>query len=230
MMKRLIKPALHIAAKDLYSEWKTKQTVTTMLIFSALVIVTFSFAFDPSNRLLDALIPGMIWLITIFAAILGLNRSFVSEQSDDHIHGYIIAPIDPASVFLGKFIANFIFVLIVQIVTIPLLFLLFDFRVVTLESIPYLIGVILLGTFGFVCAGTLLAALAAHSKSSEMLLPILLFPLATPVLIAGVQATRIVLLDFTALESAVSWMQLMTVYDIIFFVGGLILFEYVLEV
>lgn len=230
MIKRFLKPALAIAAKDIYSEWKTKQIVTTMLIFSALVIVTFSFAFDPSNDLLNALIPGMIWVITVFAAILGLNRSFVSEQTDDHIHGFIVAPIDPASVFLGKFLANFIFVLIVQIISIPLLFILFDFRVLTLQTIPYLIGVILLGTFGFICAGTLLAALSANSKSSEMLLPILLFPLATPIIIASVQATRIVLLDFDSLQNAVSWMQLATVYDLIFFVAGIILFEYILEV
>lgn len=230
MIKRLLMPALYIAGKDIYSEWKTKQTVTTMLVFSALVIVTFSFAFDPSNQIVSTLIPGMIWIITIFASILGLNKSFVIEQVDDRIHGFIIAPIDPASVFLGKFIANFVFVLIVQVISIPLLFVLFDFNTLVIESVPYLIGIILLGTFGFICAGTLFAALAANSRSSEMLLPILLFPLATPVLIAAIQATKIVLLDLENLSSAISWMQLITVYDIVFFVGGLILFEYILEV
>lgn len=230
MIKRLLKPALYIAGKDIYSEWKTKQTVTTMLIFSALVIVTFSFAFDPSNESVNTLIPGMIWIITIFASILGLNRSFVTEQMDDRIYGYIVAPIDPASVFLGKFMANLFFVLIVQVVSIPLLFLLFDMRIATSKSIPFLIGVLLLGTFGFICAGTLLAALAANSKSSEMLLPILLFPLSTPVLIASVQATKIVLLDYENINNAIAWMRLTSVYDIIIFVSGLILFEYILEV
>lgn len=230
MIKRLIMPALYIAGKDIYAEWKTKQTVATMLIFSALVIVTFSFAFDPSNESVNTLIPGMIWIITVFASILGLNKSFVTEQIDDRIYGYIVAPIDPASVFLGKFIANFFFVLVVQAISIPLLFLLFDMRIPSMKSIPLLMGVLLLGTFGFICAGTFLAALAANSRSSEMLLPILLFPLSTPVLIAAVQATRIVLLDLEKLSSAISWMQLMSVYNIIFFVGGLILFEYILEV
>lgn len=204
--------------------------MSTMLIFSALVIVVFSFAFDPSNQAVSALIPGMIWIITVFAAILGLNRSFTAEQRNDHIHGFIVAPIDPSSVFLGKFIANFIFVLAVQLAAIPLLFLLFDFRVLTIESIFYLAAIILLGTFGFVTTGTFLAAMSANSKSSEMLLPILLFPLATPVLIAAVQATRIVLLDLEKLSSAYSWMQLMAVYDLIFFAAGIILFEYILEV
>lgn len=229
-MKHLLMPALAIAGKDLYSEWKTKQVVTTMLIFSSLIIVTFSFAFDPSNQSVRALIPGMIWIITIFAAILGLNRSFTSEQSSDHIHGFVVAPIDASSVFLGKFIANFIFVLVVQLIAVPLLFLLFDFRVLTIDSIFYLVGIIFLGTFGFVSVGTFLAALSANSKSSEMLLPILLLPIATPVIIAAVQATRIVLIDLEKWSSAMSWMQLMVAYDIIFFVAGLLLFEYVLEV
>ncbi|MDQ0257791.1 heme exporter protein B [Evansella vedderi] len=229
-MKNLLLPALVIAGKDLYSEWKTRQIVTTMLIFSSLIIVTFSFAFDPSNQSVRVLIPGMIWIITIFAAILGLNRSFTTEQSNDHIHAFVVAPIDASSVFLGKFIANFIFVLIVQIIAIPLLFLLFDFRVLTIESIFYLVGIIFLGTFGFVSVGTFLAALSSNSKSSEMLLPILLLPLATPVVIAAVQATRIVLIDLEKLSSAMSWMQLMIAYDLIFFVAGLLLFEYVLEV
>ncbi|SDZ67141.1 heme exporter protein B [Evansella caseinilytica] len=229
-MKRILMPALAIAGKDLYSEWKTKQVVTTMLIFSGLVIVTFSFAFDPSNQAVRALIPGMIWMITIFAGILGLNRSFVSEQRNDHIHGFIVAPIDPASIFLGKFIANFVFVAAVQMIAIPLLFVLFDFRALTGASILYLTGVVFLGTFGFITVGTFLAALSANSKSSEMLLPILLLPIATPIIIAAVQATKIVLIDLEAISGAMSWMQLIFVYDLLFFVAGLILFEYVLEV
>src|SRR5690625_5411891 len=109
MIKRLLKPALYIAGKDIYSEWKTKQTVTTMLIFSALVIVTFSFAFDPSNESVNTLIPGMIWIITIFASILGLNRFFLTEQMDDSIFGYFVDIIDPASVLLVSFLIYFFY-------------------------------------------------------------------------------------------------------------------------
>ncbi|UCZ52496.1 heme exporter protein CcmB [Bacillus shivajii] len=229
-MKHLLKPALAIAGKDLYSEWKTKQVLTTMLIFSGLVIVTFSFAFDPSNQAVQVLVPGMVWVITIFSGILGLNRSFLSEQKNDNIHGFIVAPIDPSSVFLGKLLANFVLVLIVQLVSVPMLFILFDFRVLDSTSIVYLSLILVLGAFGFISIGTLLAALSAHSKSSEMLLPILLFPLVTPVIIAAVQATSIVLSDLDGLSNAFSWMQLMAAYNLIFFVVGFILFEHVLEV
>ncbi|WP_017755881.1 heme exporter protein CcmB [Calidifontibacillus oryziterrae] len=224
----LFKAALVITYKDLYSEWKTKQIISTMLIFSALVIVTFSFAFDPANNTVKAVIPGMIWVITIFSGILGLNRSFLSEQGNDSMNGLIVAPIDPSSVYLGKFLANFVLVLLVQIVSIPLLFILFDFKMV--GNIGLLITVVLLGTFGFISVGTFLGALSANSKSSEMLLPIILFPVVSPVVIGAVQATKIILINFENIASAYSWMKLMTAYDLVFFVICFILFEYVLEV
>lgn len=230
MMKYLIKPALAIAWKDIYFEWKTKQHILTMLIFSGLIIVMFSFAFDPSNAAVQALVPGMIWVITIFAGILGLNSSFTTEKQDDRIYGFIIAPIDPSSVYIGKFLANYLFVLATQLISIPLLFILFDFPVTDITRLCYFIIILFLGTFGFIAVGTLLAALASHAKSSEMLLPVLLFPLVAPVMIAAVQATKIVLIDLHELGAAMSWIQLIVVYDVVFFVIGFILFEYVLEV
>jgi heme exporter protein B len=227
-MNNLFKAAFIIAGKDLYSEWKTRQVVTTMLVFSGLVIVTFSFAFDPSNNAVKAIIPGLIWVITIFSAILGLNRSFQSETKNDNLYGMIVSPTDPSSIYLGKVIANFVLVLIVQLISIPVLFLLFDFRF--LGNLPLFLGVVLLGTFGFISVGTFLAGLASNSRSSEMLLPILLFPLVSPIIIAAVQATRILLVDLEQIASAISWMQLMGAYNLIFFVLCFILFEYVLEV
>ncbi|KEF39361.1 ABC-type transport system involved in cytochrome c biogenesis, permease component [Schinkia azotoformans MEV2011] len=227
-MGKILKTALVITSKDLYSEWKTKQIISTMLIFSALVIVTFSFAFDPANNTVKAVIPGMIWVITIFSGILGLNRSFLGEQANDSLNGLIVAPVDPSSVYLGKFLSNFLLVILVQIVAVPLLFILFDFKI--LGHISLLIIVLLLGTFGFISVGTFLAALSANSKSSEMLLPIILFPVVSPVLIGAVQATKIILINFENIASAFSWMKLMAAYDLVFFVICFILFEYVLEV
>ncbi len=227
-MNNLFKAAFIIAGKDLYSEWKTKQVVTTMLIFSGLVIVTFSFAFDPSNNAVRAIIPGLIWVITIFASLLGLNRSFLSETKNDNLYGMIVSPTDPSSIYLGKVMANFIFVLIVQLISIPVLFILFNFRF--LGHLPLFICVVLIGTFGFISVGTFLAGLSANSRSSEMLLPIILFPIVSPIIIAAVQATRILLVDVEQIASAISWMQLMGAYNVIFFVLCFILFEYVLEV
>jgi heme exporter protein B len=132
------------------------------------------------------------------------------------------------SIYLGKFLANFTMMLIVELVSIPFLFLLFDFKF--MGSLPYFILVIFLGSFGFIAIGTFLAALAANSKSSEMLLPLLLFPITTPILIGVVQATRIILTNMEKFSSALAWIQLVTAYDVIFFVVCFLLIDYVLEV
>lgn len=227
-MKALIRPAVAIFQKDLMMELKSKQMVTTMLIFAGLVIVSFSFAFDPTNEIVQALVPGMIWVITIFAGVLGLNRSFMMEKQNDQLHGMIAAPVDPAGIFLGKFFANLVFVLLVQAVAIPILFLLFDFSALTWANSGWFLLIVVTGTFGFIAAGTLLAALSSHAKSSEMLLPVLLFPLVMPVLIAGVQAIRLLFTE--GVDPAMSWIQLLLVYDVIFFFAGFVLFDYVLEV
>jgi heme exporter protein B len=224
----LFSQALLLAKKDLLSELKTKQILVTQIIFAALVIVVFSFAFDPSNNTTKAVIPGVIWVIIVFAGILGLNRSFISEQRNDTMQGLLVAPMEAASIFLGKFFANMTMILIVEIVSIPFLFLLFDFKMS--GSIGYFILVIFVGSFGFVSIGTFLAALAANSKSSEMLLPLLLFPITSPILIGVTQATRIILSDMSKLSSAMSWTQMVTAYDVIFFVVSFLLIDYVLEV
>ncbi|MEH7084724.1 heme exporter protein CcmB [Neobacillus drentensis] len=224
----LLRTALLLAKKDLYSELKTKQIMVTQIIFAGLVIVVFSFAFDPANNTTKAVIPGVIWVIIVFAGILGLNRSFISEQRNDTMQGLLVAPMEAASIYLGKFLANFTMMLIVELVSIPFLFLLFDFKFY--GSIPYFILVVFLGSFGFISIGTFLAALAANSKSSEMLLPLLLFPITTPILIGVVQATRIILTNMEKFSSAVAWIQLVTAYDVIFFVVCFILIDYVLEV
>ncbi|EKN69864.1 cytochrome c-type biogenesis protein CcmB [Neobacillus bataviensis LMG 21833] len=224
----LFRTALFLAKKDLYSELKTKQILTTQIIFAGLVIVVFSFAFDPANNTTKAVIPGVIWVIIVFAGILGLNRSFISEQRNDTIQGLLVAPMEAASIYLGKFLANFAMMLVVELVSIPFLFLLFDFKF--LGSFPYFILTVFLGSFGFIAIGTFLAALAANSKSSEMLLPLLLFPITTPILIGVVQATKIILTNMEKLSSALAWIQLVTAYDVIFFVVCFILIDYVLEV
>ncbi|WP_160721603.1 heme exporter protein CcmB [Bacillus sp. USDA818B3_A] len=220
--------ALLLAQKDLYSELKTKQILTTQIIFAGLVIVVFSFAFDPANNTTKAVIPGVIWVIIVFAGILGLNRSFISEQRNDTMQGLLTAPMEAASIYLGKFLANFTMMLIVEMVSIPFLFLLFDFKF--LGSFGFFILVIFLGSFGFIAIGTFLAALAANSKSSEMLLPLLLFPITTPILIGVVQATKIILTNMEKLSSAIAWIQLVAAYDVIFFVVCFLLIDYVLEV
>ncbi len=224
----LIRNALLIAGKDLRTEANSKQVLPTMLVFAGLVIVMFSFAFDPNNNSVKAVIPGLIWVITVFAGLLGLNRSFVSEQKNHTIHGLVTAPIDSMSLYLGKFLANFTLILIVQAVATPLLFFLFDFHFVA--PIGWFILILIAGTFGFVCVGTFLAALASNSGSSEMLLPLLMFPITTPLLIGAVECTKVLLTDPEHLANAARWFQLVAGFDILFFGVCIFLFEYIMEV
>lgn len=225
----LIKDALKIAKKDLYTEWKTKATIGAMLIFSMLVVLVFSFAFDPMRANVQALIPGLIWVLVVFDGMLGLNRAFVAESKNDTIFALNIAPIDASSVYLGKCLANFILLLIVELIAIPFLFLLFDYKF-DLSYLGHFILVLLIGTFGFISAGTLLAALSAQTKSAEMILPLLLFPIVSPLLIGVTQATKVFLNSPENLSSAISWIQLVGAYDVIIFAAGFLLYEYIQEV
>ncbi len=227
-MKAILRNAFLIAGKDIRAEAKSKQVVPTMLVFSGLIIVIFSFAFDPMDLAVKAIIPGLIWVITIFSGILGLNRSFVSEQKNDNLFGMIIAPVDSISIYLGKFVANFAMILLVQIFATPFLFLLFDYPFN--GSFLWFVMAIVIGTFGFTSIGTFLAAIAGNSGSSEMLLPLLLFPITTPVLIGVVQATKAILTTPENMESGINWLLLVTGYDIIFFGICIILFDLIMEV
>lgn len=225
-MISIIRDAWTIASKDLSNEIKTKQTIGMMVILSSLVVLIFSFAFDPTNNMVKAVIPGLVWLITVFSGILGLNRSFLSEHENDALTGLRSAPIDPSSIYLGKVLANFILVTAVQLVSIPVLFLLFDYRF--FGKVSWFILVVIIGTLGFIIVGTFLAALSANAKNSEMLLPVLLLPLLSPLLIAGVQATRIIL-ENEVIADASSWIRLMAAYDLLFLAACFFLFEFIME-
>ncbi|WP_210364846.1 heme exporter protein CcmB [Bacillus sp. REN3] len=225
-MSSIVADAWTIASKDLRNELKTKQTFGMMIIFSSLVILVFSFAFDPTNNMVKAVIPGLVWLITIFSGILGLNRSFISEYENDALTGLRSAPIDASSIYLGKVLANFTLVTAVQLISIPVLFILFDYRFN--GKLVWFIAVVIIGTLGFIIVGTFLAALSANAKNSEMLLPVLLLPLLSPLMIAAVQATGIILENET-ITNAVSWLRLMSAYDLLFLAACFFLFEFIME-
>ncbi|WP_070120488.1 heme exporter protein CcmB [Bacillus marinisedimentorum] len=225
-MLTIVRDAYTIAGKDIRNEIKSKQTVGMMLIFSILIIVIFSFAFDPTQNAVQTVVPGLIWVITIFSGILGLNRSFVQEQENGCLTGLRVAPIDASSIFLGKTAANLVLVATVQAVSIPALFILFNYQF-NAHFLLFLL-VIATATFGFITVGTFLAALAANAKNSEMLLPVLMLPLLSPLMIGAVQATRIVLEEGSVSE-CISWLQLLAGYDLLFFAVCFFLFDYVME-
>ncbi|MDA8212632.1 MAG: heme exporter protein CcmB [Clostridia bacterium] len=213
--------------KDLASEFRSKEMLNSMLIFALLTTVIFSFAFDPEADTVKKVFPGVIWVALCFAGILGLNRSFQGEKSNDCFMGLLLCTPDPGVVYLGKLFSNLIFMLIIELISLPILFLLFDYRLQ--GSLGWLVLVIALGTWGFIAIGTFLSALAMNTKNSELLLPVILFPLLIPLLIAAVKATGLILGggDFASWSN---WLGIICSFDLIFTVVSWFLFDYVLEV
>jgi len=216
-----------IVQKDLAAEFRTRELLSSMLVFAVLTIIVFVFAFDPTKAVIRQVFPGMVWVCFIFTGVLGLNRSFVSEKTNDCITGLILCPVDRSVIYFGKMAANLIYVSIVEIVTLPLFAVLFNYRI-PLQTAPALVLVIFLGTLGFTAVGTFLAALSSNARSSEVLLPVILFPVTVPVVLSAVQATAAILSGAQTADWS-SWMKILGAFDAVFLVIPFVLFEYVLD-
>jgi heme exporter protein B len=220
-----VRVALAILRKDLLVEWRSRDRVVAMLIFSLLMAVVFWFAL-PDRRPDDwaELVPGLLWTAFVFASLLGLNRSFAQELENDALAGLALAPGHRGFVFLGKAAASFLLIGFVEAVTAAVFGLLF--AVDLLRPAPALAGVVALGSLGIATIGTLLAAMAVRTRFRELLLPILLLPALFPVLAGAIDATRAAValrpLPFEAL-------QLLLVVDGIYLVVGFLGFDYILE-
>ncbi|MGQ9629060.1 MAG: heme exporter protein CcmB [bacterium] len=219
-----LRKVLAIAVKDLRSEARARELTPAMLVFSLIVIVIFNFAFEPGLQNRDVLAPGILWVAFAFSGMMGLVRSFAAEREQDAIRGLMLAPMDRSAIYLGKLLSNLIFLLGVEAVGL-LAFGIF-FNIDIFPFLPGLSVVLVLATLGFVAVGTLYAAMASNIRLREILLPILLFPVIVPVLIAAVKATGGVLKG-QPLSDVRSWLNLLVVYDGIFTVVGVLTFEYV---
>jgi heme exporter protein B len=225
---------IEIAKKDLKQEFRTKQMLNSMVIFALLVIVIFSFAFgnassifikDINKKVVDLLAPGMLWIAFTFAGMLGLSRSFAGEKEEGCLEGLKLCPVDRAEIYNGKVISNAVLMFLMEITTIPIFVVLFNYD---LKNIPGLALVIILGTFGFIFVGTLLSALTVNTRTREILLPVILFPVLIPVILSAVTATGTLLLSGDIFEIS-GELQILAIYDIIFFVVAQLVFEYTIE-
>jgi heme exporter protein B len=219
-------PLLTITWKDMLSEFRSRETITSMLIFCLIVVIIFNFMFEPGSTLVREMIPGILWVAITFAGILGLNRSFIYEVDQGCMLGLLLCPVDHYIIYLGKMLGNFFFMLIMEIVILPLMIVLFNLNITNI-LLPLML-VIFLGTLGFAAVGTLLSAISVNTRAREILLPILLFPIAIPILMAAVKATGSLINDAT-ITNALSWIKILTGFDIIFLVISCLLFEYVVE-
>ena len=213
-----------IVWKDLAAELRSKELVSSMLVFALLVILIFNFSLEFNRTARAEVAAGVLWVTTIFTGTLGLNRSLAAEKDRGSLDGLLLAPVDRSAVYFGKALGNLLFILIVEAVILPVFSVLFNVTMVQ----PLVIAVVVLGAVGYAAVGTLLASLAMHSRSRDVMLPILLFPVALPVLIAAVRATSGVLAGSEWAEIS-SWFSLLIGYDVIFVAIAFMVFDFVVE-
>ena len=211
-------------SKDLRLEWRSRDAITAMLFFSLLVVVVFSFAFDPTAAVSREISGGILWMILLFASVTALNQSWLREQRNHVLDAHRMSPSSPAALFLGKVLANMVFVTIVELVLAPLFTVFYNLR--ALGQGWLLLLVLPLGTWALLINGTFFAALGLRTRSRELMLPLVLFPISIPALLAMVQATTAIL---TGESDPGLWIKLLIGYDVIFTTVCLLLFDVVLN-
>lgn len=210
--------------KDLSAEWRSRELLTGMLVFAVLVILIFNFALELDAKARASVTSGVLWVTFAFAGTLGLNRSMASEKDRGCLDGLLLAPVDRSAIYFGKAIGNLIFMLVVELVVLPLYSVLYNTNLFH----PGLLLVVLLGSLGYVAVGTLLSTMAVQARTRDILLPILLFPLVVPVMIAAVKASGGFLQGIPWDELKV-WVNLLLVYDVVFAAIAFMFFDYVVE-
>ena len=217
--------AIHaIAWKDLAAELRSRELLTSMLVFTTLIILIFYFALDLDIKAREYVTAGILWVTFAFAGTIGLNRAMAIEKDRGCLDGLLLAPVDRSAIYFGKMISSLVFMLIVELITLPVYSIFYNVNLFNLG----LIGVILLGSIGFTAVGTLLSTMTVQARTRDMLLPILLFPVIIPVLIASVKASS-GFLQGAAMVDIWPWLNILIVYDLIFLALSFIVFDFVVE-
>ena len=214
-----------LLAKELRLEFRTRELLSATIVFALVVVVLFSFAFDPTVAESRRYGPGLLWISFLFAGSLMLNPSFARERLNDTIDALRMSPISPFAILSAKMLANFIFMSVVEVVLVPVFSVLYD---VSLAGVAgRLILVLALGTVGLTVTGTVFSAISSHARLRELLLPLLLLPILTPLLIAAVEATASLLVENPVLDR--TWLALLAGFDIVFLTASWLLCDYLME-
>ena len=225
-MNRYFSQVMTIIWKDFITEIKTRELFSSMFIFALLVVIIFIFSINLSLIQASEVGPGVLWVAFLFAGTIGLNRSFILEKENDCLQGLLLAPMDRTALYFGKLVSNFVFLLIMEVFTLPLFMVFFN-----IDLLPHLLPllyVIFVGTLGFCAVGTLLSSLSANLKTRDIMLPILLYPLIIPIIIGSVKMTSQVLAG-EPLSSMMNWVSLTLCFDIIYIAISIMVIDFVLE-
>jgi heme exporter protein B len=210
--------------KDLRLEWRSKDAINSMLFFALLVVVVFSISFDPNAEESRQIAGGLVWVAFLFAAVIALNQTWAREVRNQVLDAYRVSPASANSLFLAKALGNFIFVAAIEALMIPLFVIFYQLR--ALGPAWQLAPIALLGTWALVVNGTFFAAMSLRTRSREIMLPLLLFPISIPAILGMVNATTAVL---TGEFGAYAWIVLLASYDVVFTTACLLFFEMVLH-
>lgn len=210
--------------KDIRLEWRSKDAINAMLFFALLVVVIFSFSFDPTAEESRKIAGGLVWVAFLFAAVVALNQTWARELRNQVLDAYRVSPAPASALFLAKALGNFLFVAVLEALMTPLFMVFYDLRAIGPGYQLFFIAA--LGTWALVVNGTFFAAMSLRTRSREIMLPLLLFPISIPALLAMVEGTTAVL---TGEFSARFWIALLLAYDVVFTTVSLLLFELVLH-
>ncbi len=219
-----LRKVLAIVWKDVLAELRTREMFSSMLVFALLVIVIFNFSFELRVENIALVAPGVLWVTFAFASTLELNRSLAIEMENDCLDGLFLAPMDRGVIYFGKMLGNLIFISIVEALMLPVFSVLFNLSLIR----PSLLLTIFLGTVGFAAVGTLLSAIAVNTRAREVMLPVLLFPIILPVVIAAAKVTGGIL-DGVPLGELAHWLRVLAAFDIIFLVVSYMTFDFIIE-
>lgn len=221
-----MRAAMAIVKKDLRMEFRSKESILAMWIFSLLIFVIFNFTFEVSRLVMLEIAPGLLWIAFVFSGMFGLNHSFALEKENGNLRAMALMPVDGGQIYIGKFLSVTLIMLMFEALIFPIFIIFYDLQLSlqTFMLIPVLLG----GTIGFTSLGAILSAVAVHTRNQQILLSLLLWPLVSPIIIWSVTLTGMVL----AGEITASFYPLLTrvvAFDIIFFTLSYMLFDFILE-
>ena len=219
-----LKAVSAVVWKDLRAELRSRELFSAMLVFAALMIIIFNFALELDVRVRQSVTAGVLWSTFAFAGTLGLNRSMAIEKDRGCLDGLLLAPVDRSAIYFGKVISNLAFMLIVEAIIVPAYSLLYNINL----FVPGLLLVILLGSIGYAAVGTLLATMSTQTRTRDILLPILLLPVAFPLLLAAIKASG-GFLTGADWEEILLPLNLLIAYDVIFIAVAFMVFDSVVE-
>jgi len=218
--------ALVIAGKDIRMELRARTSLLSAAVFAALMLLVQNFARDPTAVSTLDLAPSVLWVTVAFAAVVAMNRAFTVERENAAFDGLLLAPVPREVLYLGKYLANLMFVLLVEAIALPLFVLFFNVGLGT--ALPGLLATLLLATVGFVAVGTVFSAMVVKTRFAELMLPILLLPFMVPPLIFAVKTT-VPLFAGRPLSEVLPGLRFLAVYDVVFLTLALLLFPAVVD-